>query len=61
MSLREYHLPESEYQIDGRLERLVETLSAIRVEGAGRRGEALDQKLAIYNSIQLSTTTAQRA
>jgi hypothetical protein len=53
MSLREYHLPESEYHVDGRLERLVETLSAIRVK-ARAAGRSLDQKLAIYNSIQLN-------
>ena len=53
MSLNEYHLPESEYHLDGRLERLVETLGAIRVK-ARAAGRSLDQKLAIYNSIQLN-------
>ena len=53
MSLREYHLPESEYQLDGRLERAVETLRTIRAK-ARAAGRSLDQKLAIYNSIQLN-------
>ena len=53
MSLREYHLPESEYQLDGRLERAVETLRTIRAK-ARAAGRSLDEKLAIYNSIQLN-------
>ena len=53
MSLREYHLPESEYHLDARLERLVETLRAIRAR-ARTAGRSLDEKLTIYNAIQLN-------
>ena len=42
MSLREYHLPESEYHLDGRAERLVETLRAIRAR-ARTAGRSHDQ------------------
>jgi hypothetical protein len=53
MSLRAYHLPESEYPGDLRLEKLVETVRAIRTKArAARRG--LDEKLAIYNAIKLN-------
>ena len=41
MSLREYHLAESEYHLDGRLEKLVETLRAIRAR-ARTAGRSLD-------------------
>ena len=53
MSLRAYHLPESEYQGDGRLEDLVETVRAIRAK-ARAAGKSLDEKLTIYNAIQLN-------
>jgi hypothetical protein len=51
MSLRAYHLPESEYPGDVRLEKLVETVRAVRAK-ARTAGRSLNEKLTIYNALQ---------
>ena len=51
MSLREYHLPESEFHGDVRVERLIETVRAIRAR-TRTAGKLLNEKLAIYNALQ---------
>jgi hypothetical protein len=51
MSLRAYHLPESEYPGDVRLEKLVETVRAVRAK-ARTAGRSLHEKLTIYNALQ---------
>jgi hypothetical protein len=53
MSLNEYHLPESEYHLDGRLERLVETLGAIRVKAraAGAASTRSSRSTTRYSSM----------
>jgi hypothetical protein len=50
MSLRAYHLPESEYPGDVRLEKLVETVRAVRAK-ARTAGRSLNEKLTIYNAL----------
>jgi hypothetical protein len=51
MSLRAYHLPESEFPGYVRVERLIETVRALRAK-ARIAGKTLNEKLAIYNALQ---------
>ena len=57
MSLREFHLPEHEYQGDDRFERAVETLRAFRDKARATHRNVSD-KLAVLSAIQLNARSA---